>query len=169
MDSVFINGTVGAGKSTLADALSDAEPSAHAVIDLDEIRRLRPPVPGDRFNHELELSNLRSLAVNYREAGARRFILAGVIEDPREIARYIEALNSTGMLVCRLTAALEILNSRLHVRHRDDPAGLAWHLARVGELSAILDAFDGHDLVLDSSTRSAGELARDVRRAAGWE
>ncbi|WP_158866988.1 AAA family ATPase [Leifsonia sp. AG29] len=168
MDSVFINGTVGAGKSTLADALSAAEPLPHAVIDLDEVRRLRPAPPADPFNHELELRNLSSLARNYRVAGAQRFIVAGVIEEPTEIARYVEALEATGMLVVRLTAEPEVLASRLRFRHRDDPGGLAWHLRRVGELSAILDGVVGHDLVLDSSVTAPADLARKVRAAAGW-
>lgn len=169
MDSVFINGTVGSGKSTLADALSAAEKLPHAVIDLDAIRRLSPAAAGDRFNHELELRNLRDLTTNYRAAGAQRFILAGVIEERHEISRYVEALQSRGMILCRLTARPEILEARLRARHRGDAEGLDWHLARVGELSAILDGFDAHDLVLDSSTSSPRDLARAVRAAAGWE
>ncbi|MCI0155422.1 AAA family ATPase [Leifsonia shinshuensis] len=169
MDCVFINGTVGAGKSTLADALSAAEPLPHAVIDLDAIRRLSPSPHGDPFNHELELQNLRALATNYRAAGAQRFILAGVIEVPGETARYLEALGASGLLICRLTARPDILAARLRARHRDDPADLEWHLGRVGELTAILDRFEGHDLVLDSADAAPGDLVRAVRVAAGWE
>lgn len=169
MDSIFLNGTVGAGKSTLAEAISSAEPLVHAVIDLDGIRRLHPAPKGDRFNHELELRNLRDMAANYRSAGARRFMLAGVIEDPREVPRYVEALGSDGMLVCRLTASPEVLESRLRSRHRDDPAGLEWHLARSGELAGILERVALDDLVLDGSERSTAELAGMVREAAGWE
>ena len=162
MDSIFINGTVGVGKSTLADALSTAEGGTHAVIDLDAIRRLSPAPSSDRFNHELELINLQSLTKNYREAGARRFIIAGVIEAESEIPRYIDALGSQGMFMCRLVARSDVLESRLRFRHRDDPEGLTWHLDRVDELKNILD------LVLDSSDIPAVELARAVRRAAGW-
>lgn len=169
MDSVFLNGTVGAGKSTLAGAISAAEPIPHAVIDLDEIRRLRPSPRSDPFNHELELRNLRSIAANYRVAGARRFVLAGVIEVPGEVDRYLEALGSDGMLVCRVVAEPAVLEARLRERHRDDPVGLDWHLARVGELSGILDRFDRHDLVLESSHTTATDLGAVVRTAAGWD
>jgi len=168
MDCVFLNGTVGAGKSAVADALSAAEPLTHAVVDLDEIRRLTPSPADDRFNRELELVNLRSLAVNYRAAGAQRFILAGVIEQRREVQRYVEALGSTGMLVCRLTARPDVLERRLRSRHRDDPSGLAWHLSRTGELAEILRLEALDDLVLDTSDRGAVEVAREVRAAAGW-
>lgn len=168
VDAVFVNGTVGAGKSTLANALSAAEQRPHAVIDLDHVRRLSPAPSHDRFNHELELENLRSIAVNYRRAGAERFILAGVIEDSAEVGRYVDALHSTGMLVCRLVARRDVVESRLRHRHRDDPDGLRWHLHRVGELADILDAAALDDLVLDSSDVAPAHLASTVRQAAGW-
>ncbi|WGW14060.1 AAA family ATPase [Saxibacter everestensis] len=163
-----MNGTVGAGKSTLADALSAAERSLHAVIDLDQIRRLHPATRSDPFSHELELQNLRSLVGNFRRAGARRIVLAGVIENPAEVARYTAALETTGMFICRLVAPSAVLASRLRHRHRDDPDGLQWHLARAGQLAQILEAASLDDLVLDSSRLSVIELARVVRLAAGW-
>jgi chloramphenicol 3-O-phosphotransferase len=169
MDSIFVNGTVGVGKSTLADALSAAERGSHAVIDLDAIRRLVPAPSSDRFNHELELLNLQTLTDNYRAAGAKRFILAGVIEAAAEIPRYVDALGSEGMFLCRLVARSDVLESRLRFRHRDDPKGLIWHLDRVEELSNVLEAADIDDLVLDSSDIPAVELAAAVRRAVGWD
>jgi chloramphenicol 3-O-phosphotransferase len=172
-DTIFLNGTVGSGKSTLADALSAQETSVHAVVDLDEIRRLSPTPPGDPFTHEIELRNLRSLAANFRAAGAQRFILAGVIEDAGERPRYLDALGSSsegspGMFVCRLTARPEVLEARLRSRHRDDPEALAWHLARVGELAGILERSAVDDVVLDTSDAAPRDLARAIRVAAGW-
>lgn len=169
VDTVFVNGTVGAGKTTLAGALSAIEPTAHAVVDLDEIRRLNFSSLADPFNHELELENLRALAGNFRRAGAEKFILAGVIEDRAEIARYLDALGSDGMLICRLVARAEVLSDRLSRRHATDPEALAWHRRRVGELTQILDAAAVDDLILDSSDTVAVELARSVRRAAAWD
>lgn len=169
MDTVFVNGTVGSGKSTLVDALSDSETVPHAVIDLDEIRRLSPAPTDDRFNHELELQNLRGMAANYRRAGARRFLLAGVIEEPAEISRYVDALDSNGMFIVRLVAQPDALESRLRHRHADDPVGLRWHRARVAELAAILTDAALDDLVLDSTELTATELARIVRREVGWD
>lgn len=169
MDSIFVNGTVGVGKSTLADALSAAERGSHAVIDLDAIRKLRPAPSADRFNHELELLNLKSLAENYRAAGAKRFIVAGVIEEKAELPRYIDALGSEGLFVCRLVARSDVLKTRLRSRHREDPEGLIWHLNRVGTLTDILEAAGIDDLVVDSSDIPPAELAAAVRRAAGWD
>ena len=168
VDSILLNGTVGAGKSTLADAVSTAESRTHAVIDLDGIRRLSPAPRTDRFNHELELQNLASLGANFRRAGAERFILAGVIEEPAEVSRYVDALGSTGMFICRVVARHDVLETRLRQRHIADPEALQWHLTRVTELAQILESVALDDLVLDSSDRSATELGHIVRRAAGW-
>jgi adenylylsulfate kinase-like enzyme len=168
-DTIFINGTVGTGKSTLANALGASETGVHAVIDLDDIRRLSPSPASDRFNHELELENLRSIAQNYRRAGARRFILAGVLEQSSEVSRYVTAVGSTGMFACRLVASSDVLDTRLRHRHVGDEEGLAWHRSRVGELAQILELAAIDDLVLDSSHRSPTELAHIVRTAAGWD
>lgn len=169
MDSIFVNGTVGVGKSTLADAISAVERDSHAVIDLDAIRKLKPAPSSDRFNHELELLNLKSLVENYRAAGAKRFVIAGVIEANAELPRYIDALGSDGLFVCRLVARPDVLETRLRFRHREDPQGLMWHLDRVGTLTDILEGAGIDDLVLDSSDISPVELAAAVRRAAGWD
>lgn len=118
LDAIFINGTVGAGKTTVAHAISAMEPGPHAVIDLDGIRTFGPSSEEDPFNHELELANLKSLSDNYRKAGATRFVLAGVIEEAPEIPRYISALGSRGLFICRLTAneTLFAIDSRGDIR-----------------------------------------------------
>lgn len=167
-DSIFLNGTVGVGKTTLADAISRMETRPHAIVDLDSIRRFEPPSSVDPFNHELELQNLRSIISNYRNAGAERFILAGVLEDPRELPRYLHAIGSCKMFICRIVAEPSIIESRLAARHKDNPEELRWHLARHGELTAILDANKVENFVVDSSNLSVDELAVRVRSAAQW-
>lgn len=169
MDCVFLNGTVGVGKSATADAISALETGPHAVVDLDQVRRLHPAPESDVFNHELELRNLRALAGNYRAAGARRFILAGVIERREEVARYRDALGVETMLVCRLTADPDVVAERLRVRHVDDAETRDWHLRRAGELAAILDRASLDDLVVDTTTAAPTDVAARVRGAADWD
>ncbi len=171
IDSIFLNGTVGVGKTTVADTLSDIEVekgNAHAVIDLDHIRRAWPAPREDRFSHELELANLRDLVSNYRAAGVQHFVLAGVIEQSSEVPRYERALLGTGMLICRLEADAAVVAERLSGRHEEGSEQLAWHLTRAQELAAILrkESLDG--LVLDASRETPRQLAEAVSRAAGW-
>jgi len=168
VEAIFINGTVGAGKTTVAHAVGAMELGRHAVIDLDAIRQFGPSSGEDPFNHELELANLRCVSENYRKAGAVRFILAGVIEQAAEIPRYISAVGCRDLFVCRLTANESALRDRLARRHQAEPDELAWLLTRAPQLTRILDerAFD--DLVIDSSERSPVDLAAEIRTAAGW-
>ena len=171
IDSIFLNGTVGVGKSTVAEALSTLEAKSghhHAVIDLDHISRAWPPPEGDRFNHELEMANLRDIVVNYRRAGVEHFILAGVVEEATEIPRYEAALQSGGLLICRLEADAATLAKRLKLRHADNPTELEWHLGRAGELAAILRVASIDDLVVDNSGSSIAATATILKERAGW-
>lgn len=171
IDVVFVNGTVGAGKSTLAEAICELEVQAghpHALIDLDHIRNCWPSPEDDPFNLALELQNLRALAANYRRAGARHLVVAGVIEVRSAISRYRAALGSTGILLVRLVVDPAVARDRLQARHADDEPGLRWHLDRTGELADILDEAGLDDLVLDSSHEPPASLAAKVRSAADW-
>ena len=170
-DAVLLAGTVGAGKTTTAHALSALELAhgrRHAVVDLDEIRLLRPPPADDRFAHEVELANLRDLARNFRGAGAARLVLAGVVEGAREVPRYAAALDGARLLVCRLTVDPVLVRDRLRSRHHDDPDLMAWHLDRTVELTRILDADPYEDVRVDTTGRTPEDVAREVARAAGW-
>jgi broad-specificity NMP kinase len=171
IDSVFLNGTVGVGKSTVAEALSTLETKSghhHAVIDLDQIRRAWPAPNGDRFNHELEIANLRDLVVNYRRAGVQHFILAGVVEEASEIPRYEAALQSSGLLICRLEADAATLTRRLRLRHADNASDMEWHLGRAGELAAILRVASIDHFVVDNSGSSITATATILKERAGW-
>lgn len=50
--------TVGSGKTTVANAISDMETTPHALINLDAIRRFSPTSEREPFNHELEFEHL---------------------------------------------------------------------------------------------------------------
>ncbi|TAM67580.1 MAG: hypothetical protein EPN48_13150 [Microbacteriaceae bacterium] len=171
IDVVFINGTVGAGKTSTGEALSALVTQAgcpHAFIDTDAVRRLSPKPPGDRFQHELQLRNLRDLAANYRDAGAERLILAGVIEDRHEIPRYTETLKATGLFLCRLVADPTVIDQRLSARHHDDPAELDWHLRRNRELAEILEAVALDDLIIDATSDTPCDIAMAIKAAVNW-
>ncbi|NJP66298.1 AAA family ATPase [Streptomyces spiramenti] len=163
--ALLLNGTVGAGKTTTAGAVSDllAERRvAHAVVDIDELRRFRPASPGDPFRLAVALANLRDVCRNHLALGAERLVLAGVCEDTEQRTRHEEAVG-VPMTVVRLRVAPETAAARLRHRHAADPAALAWHLDRCGELHAILDraGVDDHVVSADASPRETA--ARTLR------
>ncbi|WP_079166422.1 AAA family ATPase [Streptomyces oceani] len=121
--SLLINGTVGVGKTTAAEAVGgllakDGVP--HAVLDLDWLRQSWPAPPGDRFNFTMLLRNVRSVAGNYLDAGATRLVLAGVIEHQYERKQLADAVGAD-LTVCWLRAEPSVLRQRLARRHDDEP------------------------------------------------
>lgn len=166
---LLLSGTVGAGKTTTAYAIGEllaAAGTPHAVIDLDEIRRMWPAPQDDPFHTALELENLRALAATYRRAGAQRLVLAGVVEGPGAREGYQDAVGGA-VLVCRLRVDLAEVRRRLHGRH-EEGAERDWHLERSGELDAILEAEAAADLTVDVAGQSPGEVARRVLDLVGW-
>ena len=84
--ALLITGTVGAGKTSVAEAAGELlaeRRTPHAVIDLDGLRRFWPAPEDDPFSLGLTLRNLRDVARNFLNAGARRLVLAGVVEQLR--------------------------------------------------------------------------------------
>ena len=168
--SLLITGTVGVGKTTVAEAVGDllaVRGVPHAVVDLDQLSRCWPPPAGDRFNRAMELRNLRSVTANYRAAGALRLVLAGVIEQRSHLQDYERALDCSISIV-RLRADPHVLADRLRDRHRNDPDGLAWHLSRAPELTAVLDLAGVADTEVDTTGRPIPKVAADVLAAVGW-
>ena len=167
--ALFLNGTVGAGKTTTADgigAILRRHDRSHAIIDLDWLRNAWPSPADDPFHTELELANLAAVTRNFVRAGAERLILAGVIESAADRRRYEEAL-AMPLTVCRLILPLSTLRSRIIARH---PPGAErdWHLARTGELHAILDAAQVDDVTVTIDDEPPEAVAALVLSASGW-
>ncbi|MFE6761718.1 hypothetical protein [Streptomyces sp. NPDC057689] len=168
--ALLLNGTVGVGKTTVAEAVGDLLANAgvpHAVVDLDWLRKLWPALPGDRFNFGMLLRNLQSVTDHYLDAGAKRLVLAGVVEDQDQRKLLADAVG-VELAVCRLQAELSITHQRLARRHDSEPEALQWHLNRSGELDGILRRSAVDDFTIDVGTDSVTDVAVSVLRAAGW-
>jgi adenylylsulfate kinase len=168
--SVWLNGTVGVGKTTvgevLAQHLADAGDTV-AFINTDDLGRCWPRPDHDRFNTALVQRNLASLASNYVDAGARTIVIAGVIQTNAQLERYSAALGTTPHLV-RIVAPLEKIEQRLRTRHgQSDEPGLRWHLERAPELNTILDQSDLSMKTVDNSETPLA-TAKTVLAAIGW-
>lgn len=164
--ALFLNGTVGSGKTTTAAAVGAllAERGVpHAIVDLDALRNAWPAPADDPFNNALELANLRAVAANARAAGAQVLVLAGVIEEAAAVPLYRDAVGpSLPFTVVRLTVDPAVAERRLRARHGDDADELAWHLHRFGQLDAVLDLARIPGPLVVTTARSPREVAEEV-------
>lgn len=168
--ALMLTGTVGAGKTTVAEAVGGLLGSAgvpYAVIDVDWLRQAWPTPPGDPFNVGLGMRNLRSVCANYLQAGAVRLVLAGVLETLSDRQQHQSAVGAP-LTVCRLRVDLSVVRARLERRHELDAEGRDWHLHRSGELEAIVAAAGVEDFIVDATACTPVEAARAVLTGSGW-
>jgi len=169
MTAIFINGSVGAGKTTTAVEIGrilERRGIPHALIDLDGLRSAWPAPDGDPFNSDLELSNLAAVASNYRASGIERFVLAGVIEHQSMRSRYEDAVGGP-VIICRLVLPVPLLLTRLAERH-EPGEDLDWHLQRAAELDAILASARVDDVVVEVGADGPADVAERVLAEIGW-
>ena len=159
-----MNGTCGSGKTTIGAAVAElAARSGESVafVDMDALSQSWPRPQDDPFNKVLGIRNLSSVVRNFSDDGVMSVVIAGVIRDEEDLARYEEALR-LNLTVVRLLAPLDVIDERLRSRHGDaDAKGMAWHRQRAPELSEILDR-SAVRMVAVSNTRQVSEVAQEV-------
>lgn len=168
--AVWLNGTVGAGKTTVGEVLAEHLANAGesvAFVNIDDLGTAWPRPPADPFNVTLVTQNLGALASNYQAAGARTIVVAGVVQTQDQLDGYATALGIAPRVV-RLVASPKEVERRLHRRHGErDDAGLRWHLARAPELNDVLDNADLPMTAVENSGPPL-ETAQAVLEAIGW-
>lgn len=168
--ALLLNGTVGAGKTTTADAvgaLLRERGVPHAVVDLDALRRSWPPPADDPFNGALLARNLRAVAANAWDVGAVRLVLAGVAETSADLTALASSVG-VPLVSCRLTVRASELRRRLLGRHAPGPER-EWHLTRTGTLAAVLEEAGVDDHVLAVAGEPPEVVALRVLRTIGWD
>ncbi|MGB3306430.1 MAG: AAA family ATPase [Thermomicrobiales bacterium] len=163
---VVVTGPVGAGKSTVAAALSDLLGQAeipHGMIDVDYVRWCYPTPANDRFHAKLGRRNMAAVAANYRAAGAKVIVLADVVEDMAQRGEYEAAIPDAEVSIVRLRVPLDVIERRLRTRMAQDSAeSLEWHLRRAPELEAIMDERGIGDLVVDAGEQGPAAIAGEI-------
>lgn len=168
--AVWLNGTVGVGKTTVGESLAKHLAEAGdvvALINTDDLGAFWPRSADDPFNAGLVVENLGAVASNYVAAGARTIVISGVVQDRAQLEQYATALGTIPHVV-RLVVPPEQIERRLHSRHGDsDPEGLRWHLSRAPELESILDRSDVPMTQIENHDHPMG-TAQAVLAALGW-
>jgi len=161
----LITGVYGTGKTTAVEemaAMLEVAGVPYAAIDLDWLAWANVDDHGP-VSRQLLLANLRAIVANDRAAGMTRFLLAGTVEEPDQVAD-LAAAAEMPIRVIRLTAPIEVIVRRLEgspTRERLDDLDKA---------RADLDAGAGRrlgDLVV-ASDRPVGEVAEEILGWLGW-
>jgi hypothetical protein len=103
---------------------------------------------------------------NFRAAGARRLVIAGVVERREDLAAYQQAVPGARIRLCELRASEQTRVARL--RARELGIGLEWHVRRTTELQTILDGTALCDFVVSNEGRNVRDVALEVLIRAGW-
>ena len=168
--TIIVTGPVGVGKTTVAEEMGLVLVEAKvpiATVDFDQLTTCYPrSADDDQWGTRLGLTNLAALWKNYEQAGARRLIIARVLESRSELDGFREAVPGADVLVVRLRAAPETLQAR--VRQRGPGRGMEWHLHRAIELAPLMDAQRVEDVLIETDGRDAVSIARDILGRVGW-
>lgn len=152
---LLITGPPGAGKTALAKEIGEQlfhAAVAHAVIDLDELARIRPAEPDERVWTDLVANNLRAIWPNYRDLRIDRLVLAGLVTSPKTIDTYARAIPDADVTICRVRAPLDTLGARL--RHREPGTVRSFLLDAAPRLDHHLASQALEDITIDIRTAS---------------
>ncbi|MCB2174546.1 MAG: GNAT family N-acetyltransferase [Actinomycetales bacterium] len=164
---LVVNGTVGAGKTTVADRLGhllDDRGLANVVLDVDALTDAKPVTDEDPYHQRLAFEALARLAPLYRERGLRHVVLPRVVEDPGDREEYERAFDGADVRVVRLRVPETERLARITARAR---GRVDWELARTVELEQVLDRVALDDAVVEGPG-DLDEVAARVLAAAAW-
>ncbi len=167
---VVLSGVPGVGKTTTAEAMSDlllADGVPHAWLDGDQLALVYPRDSDDPHAHSLFFENLVHLWASYRAAGARRLIIARVVEEAGELDAYHQAIPGAEIVIVELRAPQHIVHQRI-LRREYAPVWVLRMQNRSDELRPILEHNGVADHVVLVEHETPDEVARTVLKRIGW-
>jgi gluconate kinase len=167
--TVLVTGTVGSGKTTVADEIAvllHEQALPHALLDLDWLCQTYPAPEHDLYRDELMLKNLAAIWPNYRAEGVRYLVLARVIEDRKHLDRYREAIPEADIQIVRVIAPPDLIQKRLKAREVGSFYDTLWQ--RSQELTSMLEGSEVEDFTVSNDERPAREVATEVLTRLGW-
>jgi gluconate kinase len=139
VDGVLICGVYGTGKSSVAAEIAETlerRGVPYGALDLDWLTWFDVPGMDRTAARDVYLSNVASVARNYREFGVRHVVLAGAVRDADEV-RMLETAAAIPLRIVRLEVPLDEIARRLHTdptsgRRNDLEVAAQWLADSIG-------------------------------------
>lgn len=162
---LLVTGPAGIGKSTSCWEIGAelvAANEAHAIIESDDLERLKP---GTR---DVSSINLAALWSTYRTLGHSRLVMSGVMLHLDFDRQWIlGAIPEARITVIRLVAQEETLRARL--AEREKGSGAEAQLQRtLRQAKRMAEEKTDGLIIVPTDGRTPPELARTVLREVGW-
>ena len=120
---LVISGAMGAGKSTVMEAVGDLlieRDVPSSMIDLDFLGQVWPPPPDDPVLNGLIVENIAAIWPLFRKRGVRVFVMARLIRSAAIWESYKRSIPEADWTLVRVTAPREVIEGRLAKRHELD-------------------------------------------------
>jgi hypothetical protein len=130
--------------------------------DADQLGLCYPVPDDDPVNHRVKSLNLGAVYRNFRDAGARCFILSGSVGTAEEVRMYRDNIPGAALSICMLRADPRVIRERFLRR--------GWNPHQVDEAIrevTKLERSEFADLRVDTDDHSVKDVARIVRAEAG--
>jgi dephospho-CoA kinase len=167
---VLLTGTIGAGKTTTAEAVSDRlheEAIRHALLDLDWLGQVYPPPVEDApYNESLAITNLEVIWPNFVHTGIRHVILAATVITRPQLDRLEAAMPGCSLTVVRVVARPDTVADRL--RGRDSGRLLEDFLRRTDAMAEEIERAALESFHVRTDDRSPEEVAKEILRQLAW-
>lgn len=164
---LILNGTIGAGKSTIGMAIHDvlmAKGIPHVFLDLDQLTYSWPKKGA--FNSDAMFEALAQVWPIYKSAGADRLVLARVIEKRETLEKYEQALGPCSFTLVHIKASEGTRKSRIAKREFGD--SIEWHINRTVELEAILEKNETASFTVQNEGKAPEDVAVEIIERVGW-
>jgi broad-specificity NMP kinase len=160
---VIINGSLGVGKTTVADRLANLFDSS-VMIEGDAFGAVFPFEIYDDDRIAYLYKTIAHTIAFHRNHGHCNFVVEYVFESADSLEDFLQLLRpmDSDIRVFRLTCDMEELRERVEIRGREE---VDWEFNRIVELTEIQDAaalegFIGDEI--DTTIRSADEVSADI-------
>lgn len=168
--TALLTGTIGVGKTSLAEAMSEelhARGIRHALVDLDWLGQVYPrPDAQDPFNMNLQLDNLAAIWPRFLAARISHALVAGTLDARWQLQGVSKALPQAEITVVRVTAPPEVIKGRLRARGKGSL--LDDFLARTDQVAADIEAAGIENLTVSNDGPNLSELAVLTLDRLGW-